>query len=200
MHDYYRATLPDCQVRFSRHSANPEWAEGVQLALGAQLGYTLHKAYLRSCFIPIINKAKSSKLSRDAQDERRYRIFAAIKWVYEAPGIVRLVQAHLGWPTPNHLMTHYFRKFPHTSWWAKAHQYALAGARKYNIVYLMRCLAGIAARAEARKAEELVEKEKPPRDSAAYWLGKLFCGGTTTRWGEEAGAIPREIAGVPASA
>jgi len=185
-----------CQAPLRRQRADPAWAEGVQLSLGATLGYTRQKSYLRSCFIRINPQWGSPEIKEGPKHERRYRIFAAIKWVYDAPGIVRLAQTHLGWPTPNHLMTHYFRRYPHTSWWARAHQYALAGARKYNIRYLLKCLEGIAERARARVAELLEEGPSPGEDPALSYEDRLrlrlrgiFGGGEEGRGGDRS---PRE--------
>src|SRR3990167_2784517 len=173
MQQNHTATLGDCQVRFARHKANPEWAEGVQLELGAKVGYCRRpKSYLRSFFVQIDQNWKSSN-NRGTENKRSYRIWTAIKWIYEAPAIIRLVQAHLGWPTPNHLMTHYFRRYPHTSWWAKAHQYALAGARTYNIRYLLKCLESIAERARARAAELLEEGPSPGEYPALSYEDRL---------------------------
>lgn len=157
MYNYDTASTETCQPPLKRHKANPQWAEGVQLALGAQVGYCRHpKSYLRSYFIAK-NPKPGPSTSNSTGNERRYTIWSPIKWVYEAPGIMRQVQQRLGWPTPNHLMTHYYRRYPHTAWWTRADRMTAARAKIYNIKYLLACLASIAARALERARELLLE-------------------------------------------
>lgn len=157
MQDQYTTVYHASQPRLTRHRADPKWAEGVQLAMGAQVGYCRHRhGYLRSYFVPK-NPKRGPSTNTTGQDERRYTIWSPIIWLYEAPGVMRTVQRRLGWPTPNHLMTHYYSRYPHTAWWAKADRITQTRARTYNIKYMLSCLAGIAARALAR-ARELLQQ------------------------------------------
>lgn len=130
--------------------------------------FELDKTALRLIVSPPIKEEKPNTKG-ERYIKRKASFFNRPKKILPAPRILQRVRDCFNWPTCNTLVTKYFPRYPHVTWWEKAFSMMITHARVPNIKYLLACLETVKQRSLALLTGHLSPFPRRPGRPTKRW-------------------------------